>query len=715
MRSHWKIYRILAIAAGTVVASVAIAHEDHIGPLEEMVVYGRAEQQIGQSDAASSGVVGYSDIQLPPLLRVGELVESVPGMVATQHSGTGKANQYFLRGFNLDHGTDFAAHAHGVPLNMRSHGHGQGYLDLNFLIPEMVATTRYKKGPYHAEGGDFSSAGSVDFRFYERLPESLLSASVGEDDYARALAAGSFDLGQGVLTAALDLTRYDGPWDMPEDLRQHKGQISYATDVGNARVRLDLQGYDSRWNATDQVPQRAVESGLIDELGFIDPDLGGSTERYAFTGSIEFGTWALTAFAIDYDFSLFSNFTYFLDDPIAGDEFEQRDERKIYGLNVDAGRDLRLVGRRASLRWGIQTRFDDIDAVGLYGTASQVRTGTVREDTLQEFSAGVYGEAEFEITPRLRAIAGLRGDYYDWDVAALRSSNSGSGDDVIVSPKLSLAYRLNDGLEAYANWGRGFHSNDVRGATITVDPSSIEPTTAVDALVASEGAELGLRIERGERFNASVVGFWLTLDSELVFVGDAGGTEANQGSERFGVEAFAFWRATDWLAIDATYTYTDASFDEAQGGADAIPGSVESTASIGLNAVWPNGLSASARLRYLGEAPLVEDRSVQADKSLLVNASVGYRFRDLELRMDVFNLFNSNDHDISYYYPSRLLDEPAVGVDDIHYHPLEPSNNSRKPYLVPGNVESERRLLAESSRRPSPAFGAAPVGGADVV
>ena len=672
MGLHGKKYRTLAVAAGAIVADLAIAHEDHIGPLEELVVYGRAEQQIGQSDAASSGVVGYSDIQLPPLLRVGELVESVPGMVATQHSGTGKANQYFLRGFNLDHGTDFAAHAHGVPLNMRSHGHGQGYLDLNFLIPEMVATTSYKKGPYHAEVGDFSSAGSVDFRFYERLPESLLSATVGEDDYTRGLAAGSFDLGQGVLTAALDLTRYDGPWEMPENLRQHKGQVSYATDLGSARLRLDLQGYDSRWNATDQVPQRAVDAGLIDELGFIDPDLGGGTERYAFTGSLEFGTWALTVFAVDYDFSLFSNFTYFLDDPIVGDEFEQRDKRNIYGLNVDAERDLRLAGRQASLRWGIQTRIDDIDAVGLYGTTSRVRTGTVREDTVQELSAGVYGEVELEVTPRLRAIAGLRGDYYDWEVDAFRAANSGSGNDAIFSPKLGLAYRLNDGLEGYANWGRGFHSNDVRGATIAVDPSSNAPTATVDALVASEGAELGIRIERGERFNASVVGFWLTLDSELVFVGDAGGTEANQGSERFGVEAAAFWRATDWLAIDATYTYTDASFENAEDGNDAIPGSVESTASVGLNAAWPNGLTASARLRYLGEAALVEDSSVRADDSLLVNAGLGYRFRSLELRLDVFNLFNSNDQDISYYYPSRLLDEPPAGVEDIHYHPLEP-------------------------------------------
>ncbi len=311
----------------------AIAHEDHVGPLEEIVVYGRAEEQLGVATAASSGQVGDADLQVFPRLRVGELVESVPGMVATQHSGTGKANQYYLRGFNLDHGTDFSAHAAGVPLNMRTHGHGQGYLDLNFLIPEMVATTRFRKGPYHAAVGDFSSAGSVEFLYYDRLPEPMVTATFGQDDYLRGFAAQSFEVGTGVLTGAVDVTRYDGAWKKPENLQQEKFQLRYVFPLMGAQAVIDLQGYEGQWDSTDQIPSRAVEIGLVDELGFLDPDLGGRTDRYALTARVDFAAWALTAYAVDYDFSLYSNFTYFLEDPVLGDEFEQRDTRRIYGLD----------------------------------------------------------------------------------------------------------------------------------------------------------------------------------------------------------------------------------------------------------------------------------------------------------------------------------------------------------------------------------------------
>ena len=662
----------MAVALSAGWTEPAAAHEAHAPVVEEMVVYGRSQQSIGSAGSASEGLVGYQDIRLPPLLRTGELVEAVPGMVATQHSGSGKANQYFLRGFNLDHGTDFSARVEGVPVNMRSHGHGQGYLDLNFLIPELVATTRYWKGPYHASTGDFSSAGSVDFGYYERLPETLLGFTVGEDGYLRGLAAGSVDVGQGVFTGALDVTRYDGPWDLDENLEQNKFHGSYAFQLGGAQVRLTAQGYDSEWDSTDQIPRRAVDSGLIDELGYIDPDLGGSTERYAFTAAVDLAAWSVTAYVIDYELSLYSDFTYFLEDPLAGDEFEQRDDRTIYGFLVRGSQAAELVSRPLNVRWGLEGRIDDIDEVGLYHTAARQPLGTVRRDRVEERSLGAWVEAEVELTDRLRGIVGVRGDYYDYDVDAFRPANSGSGDDSLAAPKLSLAYRFHDSLEGYANWARGFHSNDVRGATIEIDPVSGEPVDAVPLLVDSEGAELGLRFERGQRFNATLAAFYLELDSELVFVGDAGATEANDGTERQGIELSSFWQATDWLAVDATYTYTDAAFKEDQGGGDEIPGAVATTFALGLNAIWPNGWSASARVRYLGEAPLVEDDSVRAPDSMLVNAGVGYRLGAAELRLDVFNLFDSDDYDISYFYASRLPGEPVDGVEDIHFHPLEP-------------------------------------------
>ena len=664
------VFLSVAVAAGTPPAdALKTPGAEHI---EELVVYGRAERQVGLATSASAGLVGYDDIQLPPMLRVGELVEAVPGMVATQHSGTGKANQYFIRGFNLDHGTDFAVSVEGVPINMRSHGHGQGYLDLNFLIPEMVQTTRYQRGPYSAQVGDFSSAASVDFGLYDRLDEKLLSLTVGEYGYYRALAAGSAGLKEGAVTGALDITRYEGPWRLDEDLEQLKVFGAYTGSVGNADLRVTVQGYDSEWNATDQIPERAVRLGLVSQRGNIDDDLGGETSRYALTARLDFDRWSLTGYAIDYDFTLFSNFTYFLDDPALGDEFEQRDERRIYGLNLRGDVDESNLPVGMALRWGADLRFDDIDEVGLYGTDSRVRTDTVRDDQVEELSVGAWTEAEWRVSENLRAMLGARVDWYDWDVSAAQSANSGSGDDAIVSPKAALAWRFSDNAEAYINYGRGFHSNDVRGATITLDPASGDPVDDVPALVRSDGAEIGLRLENGERFNATLTAFWLELDSELVYVGDAGATEVNDATERFGFEGSLFWQATDWLALNTAYTVTDAQFRKDQGGGRDIPGAVESTFTLGLNAAWQNGLSGSVRLRWLDEAPLVEDDSVRSDASLLVNAGVVYRRGAAEWRLDVLNLFDSDDDDIAYFYASRLPGEPAAGVEDVHFHPLEP-------------------------------------------
>lgn len=658
-----------AALAGTRDSDASHSAAKHI---EELVVYGRAERQIGRAMSASEGLVGYDDIQLPPMLRVGELVEAVPGMVATQHSGTGKANQYFIRGFNLDHGTDLAVSVEGVPVNMRSHGHGQGYLDLNFLIPELVQITRYRRGPYSAQVGDFSSAASIDFELYERLDEKLLSLSAGEHGYYRTLAAGSAQLTDGAVTGALDLTRYQGPWQLDEDLQQLKAFAAYAGMLGNADLRLTVQGYDSDWNATDQIPRRAVRSGLISPRGNIDDDLGGETSRYALTARLDFSHWSLTAYAIDYDFTLYSNFTYFLDDPLLGDEFEQRDARRIYGLSLHGGTDATNRRNGMVLRWGAEARFDDINEVGLFGTSSRIRTDTVREDQVEELSVGLWGETEWQVSERLRAVLGARVDWYDWDVSAFRPVNSGAGDDAIVSPKATVAWRFSDHAEAYLNYGRGFHSNDVRGATIRLDPASGDAIDDVPVLVRSDGAELGLRFESGEGFNATLTAFWLTLDSELVYVGDAGATEVNDATERVGFEGALFWQAMVWLALNAEYTVTDSQFKKDQGGGREIPGAVESTFTFGLNAVWQNGLSGSVRLRWLDEAPLVEDDAVRSDASLLVNAGLVYRRGAAQWRLDVFNLFDREDDDIAYFYASRLAGEPAAGIDDVHFHPLEP-------------------------------------------
>jgi hypothetical protein len=670
-RMH-KLVSVFVISALFGVPTASANHDGNTELLEEVIVYGRAQELLGSADAASEGVVGFDDIQLAPIMRVGELVEAVPGMVATQHSGTGKANQYFLRGFNLDHGTDFSAFVDGVPINMRTHGHGQGYLDLNFFIPELVKTTSYRKGPYSPMVGDFSSAGSVEFDLYDSLDENAFTVTAGTYDFYRLLGASQFDAAGGSILAAVDYSTYAGPWEIDEDLRQTKFYVSYKTKLGNAVAKLSALGYSGEWNSTDQIPSRAVQSGLIDERGFIDPDLGGHTDRYGITGQLEFEGWDITAYVVDYDFGLFSNFTYLLEDPVNGDQFEQVDDRRIYGMRVDGAFE-RLAGRLPlEISWGSDIRIDDIGDVGLFRTIERQRFDTVRRDSVTETSLGGYGDFGMQLSESLRVSLGVRADYYDWDVTSDLAENSGNGDDFILSPKFNAAFRATDNLEIYLNWGRGFHSNDVRGVTITTDPASGLPADPVDPLVRSNGAEIGARFESGETLNATITAFWLELDSELLFVGDAGSTEVLGGSERMGVELSSFLQLNEWLAANITYTYTDSKFTRDEGSGREIPGAIESSASFGLNGVWENGFFASARARYLGSSPLIEDGSVRSDPSLLVNVGIGYRMESLEFALDVFNLLDSNDTDISYYYTSRLQGEPAAGVDDVHYRPLEP-------------------------------------------
>ena len=650
----------------------ALAAQEEEQSIQEVVVFGRAQQQIGAARSASEGQVGYGDIRLPPLLRVGEMAEVVPGMVATQHSGTGKANQYYLRGLNLDHGSDFAAHIDGVPLNMRTHGHGQGYLDLNFIIPELIETSTYRKGPYFASDGDFASAGSVNFSLYERLPESVAQLTAGEHNYLNVLVAGSTEMGAGVLTTAVDVNYYNGPWEHHEDLEQYKFYLGYAFDVAGGRGRLSAQGYNGDWHATDQIPLRAVNSGRINRLGSIDDDIGGGARRYSISGDVEFNGWRIGAYLIDYDFSLFHNFTFLLDDPVDGDEFEQTDKRNTRGAWVNGNIMGQFLGLPATWRWGADLRFDAIDEVGLYKTADRQRLRANRQDAVNELSLGAFGEVEVFLGERLRGNIGLRGDYYDFEVSALQAEHSGSGDASLVNPKLNLAYRLAGNLEAYASWGRGFHSNDVRGATFREVFEDGSLGTTLEVLPRSEGAELGLRYELGETFNATLVAFSLDIDSELSFVGDSGATEPKGASQRTGLEFNSFWQASNWLALHGTYTRTDAGFKVDEGGGTHVPGASDETFVAGAIAVWNNGFSASFKARYLGAAPLIEDNSIRSEDSWLAQAGVSYRTGSLEFTLEAFNPFDWDDADVSYFYASRLPGEPAGGIEDIHFRPLEP-------------------------------------------
>lgn len=375
-------------------AAQAALAADNGTEVEEIVTYGRAGQLVGSAQSASQGTVGYDDLRLRPLLRPGALAEAVPGMVATQHAGSGKANQYFLRGFNLDHGTHFSASLEGVPLNLRSHGHGQGYLDLNFLIPEFVEAAHYRKGPYYADTGDFSSAGNVRFDLYDELDKSIARVSIGEFGYRSALVAGNLKAWPGTLTAALDLAGYNGPWTLEEDLDRRRLYAGIVFPVAGGEAKVTLQGYSNEWRSTDQVPLREIESGRIRRVDPIDPDLGGNTARSAVTFSAQLDDWQFAAYLVDYRFGLYSNITYRLADPVNGDEFEQRDNRRIFGGAVQGLLVISVGSGPVTLEWSAELRVDDIGHLGLYQTAARERLNAVREDAVREASLGGWTEAK---------------------------------------------------------------------------------------------------------------------------------------------------------------------------------------------------------------------------------------------------------------------------------------------------------------------------------
>jgi len=641
--------------------------------LEELVVTGRREHLAGEARSASEGVVGQMDLAIRPLLRPGDVLEAVPGLIVTQHSGSGKSNQMFLRGFNLDHGTDFSTAIDGMPINLRSHGHGQGYTDINFLIPETVARINFVKGPYHAELGDFSSAGGAEIETADVFSNQL-AWTAGENGFHRGLAMGSLTAGSTRLAGALEVQRYDGAWtDVDEDVKKLNGLIKLGGGDDAARWQTTVMHYDNKWNAADQIPERAVAAGIISPLGSIDTTLGGDTRRSSLSGEVQRSrgdhTTRWTAYLIDYEMNLYSNFTYRLDDPARGDQFQQVDDRIILGGSYHHHWN---PSDTLQHRWGVAVQHDDIGTVGLYRTLARERTGIVRQDAVEETSLGAHYEAIWSLSPRWRAVLGARADHFRFDVDAEDPRNSGTERDTLISPKASLIYRTSPDTDWYASAGKGFHSNDARGVTQQVDPVTGEAVSSVDPLVSSRGAELGVKTQWQQRWNLAAALWYLELDSELLFVGDAGTTEATRPSERWGLELNNFWMIDEVWSLEADIAWTDARFSDDAVEGRHVPGALETVASATLSAQTPAGWFGALRVRYVDGAPLIEDGSVTAHSATLAHLSLGRAGQRYALRADVLNLLDSDDRDIEYFYLSRLAGEPLEGVEDRHFHRFEP-------------------------------------------
>lgn len=518
--------RAVPVAAGWLAAfgAQAAGVPGEAVTLDEVTV--SADALVGEVDSATIGTVYAEQLERRPISRQGEVLEVVPGLIVTQHSGEGKANQYFLRGYNLDHGTDFATTIDGLPVNLRTHAHGQGYSDNSFLIPELVESVAYRKGPYYADYGDFSAAGAADIRYKDRLDTSIVELTGGAYGYGRLLSANSVKVADGDLLLALEGVHYDGPFDRNQNFNKGNAVARFSRRTDEGRYHLAFSGYSGKWDSPDQIPLRAVPD--IGRLGFIDPSVGGRSHRINLSAGVERaigdGVLSVQGYAFRYRLQLFSNFTYFLDDPVNGDQFEQSDRRNVFGGSAKYHWHGDLLGIALESEVGAQTQYDVIDDVGLYLTRNRQRIETTTESDVRQLSYAVHGQTGLRLTDWARITVGGRLDVYDFDVDNNNPLNSGTRGDALFSPKFALVVGPFAKTEFFFNAGQGFHSNDARGTTQTIDPRSGDAVSPVSPLVPAVGFDLGLRTVIVPDMQIAGSLFTLSSDSELVYVGDAGTT-----------------------------------------------------------------------------------------------------------------------------------------------------------------------------------------------
>jgi len=622
-------------------------------PLQEVIIFARGENLIGKAAASSEGAVGGADLSVRPLLRVAELLEVVPGLIAAQHSGSGKANQYFLRGFNLDHGTDFTTYVDDVPMNLRTHGHGQGYLDLNGLIPEVVDRVDYRKGPYRADVGDFSLAGASYMSTIEKLEHPFMALEGGQYGWKRAAGGATTDLAGGDLTFIGQWKTYDGPWQLPEKLQHESFWSKYAHDTPLGDLQMTFGGYHGKWHPTEQIPEREIGTpGCPDAFCALDTSAIGETWRYVASAGLKADKWRASLYAQYYDWHMLSDSTY-------SQQINQLDRRNVFG-----GRFERKVieDPKFTLNAGAEGRYDDVGRVGLQHTIEGEFESDVTKYGVQESSISPYVEATWSPIDNLRLLGGARADFYDFDVKSqLDPTVKGSKSDNIFSPKLGAAYAVNGNVELYANWGRGFHSNDGRGVVIKLD----DETPLVPGLVRGKGKEVGARFQQG---NFSITGtyWWLDLASELKFSGDANAAEPSNPSKRRGYELVSFWRPMPWLAIDAVWTGSHARSVPLAGdepGHTYLEGAIESAGELGISAV-EKSWEASVRVRYLGPYPLTDDNAHRADGEAVVNLRGAWKTDHYTVYAELLNVFNDDGKDIVYWYEAYAPGVDPVGAPD---------------------------------------------------
>ncbi len=647
--------------------------------------------------SASSIDLPGDEIRLRPYLSTGDLLNAAPGVYSIQHAGGGKANQYFLRGFDSDHGTDIAFYVDGVPINWVSHGHGQGYTDLHFVIPELIQRVEVKKGPYFAEYGDFSTAGTINLVLDSEKPTSSFSFLGGTYRTFRGVGIVSPKNNPKVRPLlAVDVLGSDGPFDNPENQLRFNLFGRVAVDLPRETLlSVTASLYGNRWNASGQIPLREVEAGRLDRFGSIDANEGGNSTRYSLYANVTspakagaFGDRSIRSEGLQLvgwvtrsDFALYSNFTFFANDPVNGDMIRQTDTRTTFGTRAQYGFAHRFQKVTLKTRFGTNLRVDLIEN-GLDDAPARVVTDVRVDAWIAQTSVGVFGEEEL-VWRWFRFVAGLRVDIFNFDandrLAVDDLSTSGRRTDAILSPKASVIAQPVEPLQLFFNFGRGFHSNDARGVVRQTDP--------VTPLTPALGWEVGARVLAWDRLQLSTAFFWLNLDSEVVWVGDEGVTEASGATRRLGVEAQVRAELLPWLLADFDITWVQAEFVNNPGNANAVALAPEFLISAGLSVLDPRtGLSGRLGVFYLADRPATEDRFLTAEGFTRLDASLGWENERFGIKAQVLNLLNTQWRQAQFATTGRLPGEdgpgdcpsgtrPVVedgsfaGCEDLHFTP----------------------------------------------
>lgn len=644
-------------------SEISIVMESDSFKLEEVVI---------QTKVSAMNVISKIDLETTPVNSSQEILRKVPGLFIGQHAGGGKAEQIFLRGFDIDHGTDIAINVDGMPVNMVSHAHGQGYADLHFVIPETVDKIDFGKGTYYANKGDFATAGYVDFGTKDKLDFSSIGVEVGQ--FNTFITVGLFDLlGSNKKQSAYIATEYiltDGPFDSPQNFNRINlfGKYSFVSE-DNSRFSITASRFTSKWDASGQVPQRLVDDGTISRFGSVDDTEGGATSRSNFNVSmrkpIDENTFLkASTFYSNYKFELFSNFTFFLEDPINGDQIKQKEDRNLYGINAELNKNIHKESVDLLFQLGFGVRNDATTDTELSHTLNrsttleQIKLGDIDESNVFSYLNTEIRLGKWLINPAVR-LDYFKFGYQDKLVGNYKTQTESQ---VKVSPKLNFVYSQNNDLQFYLKTGTGFHSNDAR-VVIANNADEILPTAI--------GTDLGTIWKPFPRLIINSALWYLYLQQEFVYVGDAGVVEPSGETRRYGFDLGIRYQLSDYFFFNFDANYTNAKSINDPAGQDNIPLAPDFTSTGGLSFQnWKN-FSGGLRYRFMNDRPANEDNSIVAKGYFITDFNVNYTFHKLVFGFTVENLFNSEWNETQFATESRLKNETA-SVEEIHFTPGTP-------------------------------------------